>query len=190
MKYEEFLEWDGPDQHVEWVDGEIVFMPPISNDHQDLGGWFIAVLRIFVEAFQLGVVRHEPFQMKTGPNLPGRAPDVLFVAKRYLSRIKKNHLEGPADVVIEISPGTRSIDRGDKHYEYEKGGVREYWLIDPERKQAEFYILGRNRIYRAADISEGVFRSAVLKNFWLKVEWLWHRPLPDAASVLHDLGVI
>lgn len=123
--------------------------------------------------------------------MPGRAPDVLFVAKRNLSRIKTNHLEGPADVVVEIiSPGTRSVDRGDKYDEYERGGVREYWLIDPERKQAEFYRLGRERIYRAADISDGTFRSTVIKGFWLKVQWLWERPLPEAAFVLRELGVI
>ncbi len=191
MSYEQFLTWDTEDPHVEWVDGEIVPRAPISNDHQDVGGLLLTVLRIFVEAFDLGIIRHDPFQMKTGPDLPGRAPDVLFVSRRNLSRLKKNHLEGPADMAVEIiSPGSRALDRGDKHYEYERGGVKEYWLIDPERRQAEFYILGKDRIYRAADTSDGVFHSTVVKGFWLKTAWLWRRPLPSAATILRELKAL
>jgi len=100
-------------------------------------------------------------------------------------------LQGPADIVVEvISPTSRSLDRGDKHYEYERGGVREYWLIDPERQQVEFYMLGRDRIYRPADISKGIFRSDALKGFWLKVDWLWQRQLPRKIPILRELGVL
>jgi Uma2 family endonuclease len=188
MPYEGFLELDGDNQHVEWVNGEVITMPPVSNDHQDLGGFLYAILRPFVEASELGVVRHEPFQMKTGPELPGRSPDIIFIAKRNLARLKKNHLEGPADVAIEIiSPGSRAVDRGDKHYEYERGGVREYWLLDPERKQAEFYVLSRDRIYRPADIIDGIFRSTVVRGFWLRIDWLFQRPLPSTLFVLREL---
>ncbi len=43
------------------------------------------------------------------------------------------------DLVIEIiSPQSRGRDRGDKFYEYEKDGVKEAWVIDYPRKQAEF----------------------------------------------------
>ena len=118
------------------------------------------------------------------PSLPGRAPDILFVAKRNLHRIKENHLKGPADLVIEIiSEGTRGLDRSDKYYEYEKGGIREYWLIDPLRKQAEFYRLDRGGVYRLVNVGDdGVFRSEVLKGLWMKPEWFWRKPLP---TVLH-----
>jgi hypothetical protein len=96
ITYEEFLELPGDDHHVEWVDGEVVAMAPVSDVHADLDGFLIAVLRAYVETHKLGVIRHEPFQMKTGPDLPGRSPDLMFVAKKNLSRLKKNHLQGPA----------------------------------------------------------------------------------------------
>jgi Uma2 family endonuclease len=124
-------------------------MAPIGDVHQDLGRWLIALFACYVDLHELGAVRYEPFQMKTGPDLHGRAPDILFVAKKNLSRMKKNHLEGPADLVIEIiGPGSGAIDCGDKYYEYEKGGVKEYWLLDPRRRQAEFYKRGRDGIFR------------------------------------------
>ncbi|HIE27934.1 TPA: Uma2 family endonuclease [Candidatus Poribacteria bacterium] len=190
MTYEEFLAWLDEDIHAEWVNGEVVFMSPISGEHQDVGGFLLALIWHFVEAHQLGVIRYDPFQMKTGPDLPGRAPDILFVANENLSRLKRTHLEGPADLVVEIiSPDSRGRDRGDKFYEYEQGGVREYWLIDPLRKQAEFYRLGEDGIYRFVPIGDdGIFRSSVLEGLWLKVDWLWQTPLP--LSVLREWKLV
>jgi len=189
ISYEEFLETtDG--EHAEWVDGRTVPMPPVSDAHQSLKGYVDHIIRTYVEAFDLGEVRDEPFQMKTGPGLPGRSPDVFFVAKKNLKRLKRMYFDGPADVVVEVtSPGTRSIDRGDKYYEYERGGVREYWLLDPERKLAEFYVLDRNRIYRPATFEDGgIFHSTVLKGFWIEVGWLWSRSRPTAAKLLKAWG--
>jgi Uma2 family endonuclease len=184
MTYAEFLEWDNGNPHVEWVKGEVVTMAPVSNEHSAEQVFLLTLLNIFVDAGDLGVIRAEPFQMKTGPDLPGRAPDILFVAKKNVSRLKKNHLEGPADLVVEIiSPRSQSIDRGDKYYEYEEGGVREYWLIDPLRRKAEFYLLGRNGQYRLAPTEGDVFRSVVLKGLWLNISWLWRKPLPSVLAV-------
>ena len=90
-----------------------------------------------------------------------------------------------------ISPGSRGTDRGDKFYEYEKGGVKEYWLIDPERRRAEFYRLGRDKQFDLIPIDEaGVFRSGVLKGLWLNVEWLSQRPLPKLKVVLKEWGLV
>src|SRR5687768_10592864 len=188
MTYEQFLEWDFENPHVEWVNGEVVVMSPVSGEHQFVRGFLYTLFWHFIEENDLGVLLDDPFQMKTGPELPGRAPDIQFLAKKNLGRLKKNHLQGPADLVVEvISPGSRGTDRGDKFYEYEKGGVREYWLIDPERKRAEFYRLGRDKQYHLMPADDGTFHSAVLKGFWLRVEWLWQRPKLKAA--LAELGL-
>jgi Uma2 family endonuclease len=187
MTYAKFLEWDSGNPHVEWVKGEIVEMAPVSDEHSDEQVFLSTILRMFVDARDMGVIRAEPFQMKTGRDLPGRSPDVLFVAKKNLARLKKNHLEGPADVVVEIiSPRSQSVDRGDKYYEYEEGGVREYWLIDPLRRKAEFYLLGRDGHYRLAPTEGDIFRSVVLKGLWLNISWLWRKPLPSVLAVLKE----
>jgi Uma2 family endonuclease len=164
MTYEEFLEWADEDTLAEWVDGEVIMLSPASDWHQDIGDFLTALLRHFAEVYQLGIVRSAPFQMKTGSNLPGREPDILFIAREHIGRLKETYVEGPADLVVEIiSPDSRARDRGDKFYEYEQGGVHEYWLIDPLRKQAEFYRLGSDGIYRLVPVGEdGIFRSEVL----------------------------
>lgn len=192
MTYEEFLNWADEDTWAEWVHGEVIILTPASNRHQDLADFLTALLRLFVEARQAGIVRSAPFQMKTGPSLPGREPDVLFVATANLSRLQATFLDGPADLVVEIiSPDSRARDRGEKFYEYEQGGVREYWLIDPLRRRAEFYQLGKDGIYQPVVMhSDGIFCSAVLEGLWLKVEWLWQEPLPPLLSVLREWGLI
>ncbi len=192
MTYEQFLKAVPDDIHAEWVDGEVMPMTPVSREHNELSVFFLALLRHYVEAQNLGKIFCEPFQMKTGPDLPGRSPDLLFVSKKRLHDVKKNYLQGPADLAVEIiSPDSRARDRGEKFYEYEQGGVREYWLIDPVRKQAEFYALGKNGIYRLMNVGEdGIFRSQVLKGLWLQVSWLWQVPLPPLMTVLKSWKLI
>jgi Uma2 family endonuclease len=192
MTYEAFLDWDGENQHVEWVDGQMVPMSPVSKKHTDVGGFLLGLLKFFVEARDLGVVLYDPFQMKTGPDLPGRAPDVLFVATANLARLHETYLEGPGDLVVEIiSPGSRAVDRGEKFYEYEQGGVPEYWLIDPQRQRAEFYQRGEAGIYHLAALDgEGCYHSRVLSGLWLKVDWLWQHPLPSLLTVLKEWRLV
>ena len=164
-------------------------MAPISNEHDDVAGFLYALLRAYVEFYGLGVVKQEPFQMKTGPKLPGRAPDVMFLAKRNLARLKNTHVAGPADLVIEVvSPGSRGVDRGAKYYEYAEGGVKEYWLVDHERKRAEFYGLVRGGSYQPLRIDDGTFRCTVIKGLWVKTDWLWKRP--PILNVLKDWKLV
>jgi Uma2 family endonuclease len=192
MTYEEFLRWADEDTRAEWVDGEVVTMSPASSKHQVLLKWLVQILDNFVVAKGSGLLLFAPFQMKTGAHLAGREPDLLFVATPNLSRLKDTHLEGPADLVVEIiSPESFSRDRGEKFREYEEGGVREYWLIDPGRRQAEFYVLGEDGLYATVFAGrEGTYRSAVLDGLWLQAEWLWQEPMPPLLDILRKWELI
>jgi Uma2 family endonuclease len=192
VTYEEFLAWADEDTWAEWVNGEVIILTPASNRHQLLVGFLINLFQHFVEAHQLGVVLTAPFQMKIGSDLPGREPDILFIAQEHLDRLKNTYLDGPADLVVEvISRDSRARDRGEKFYEYEQGGVREYWLLDYLRRQAEFYQQGSDGIYRSVPVgADGIYRSAVLDGLWLRVEWLWQEPLPLLLRVLKEWGLV
>ena len=185
MTYQQFLRRDSDHAHYEWVDGRAVEMSPVTAEHDDVSGFLIVLLMLHTEAHDAGTIRHRPFQMKTGTRLPGRAPDVLYVAKKNVKRLKRLYVDGPADLAVEVvGTESRSTDRGAKHDEYERGSVKEYWLIDPERKHAEFNHLGRDGHYAQLPLQDGIFRSAVMKGLWLKVDWLWRRP--PILSVLKD----
>src|ERR1700759_453847 len=93
ITYARFLKDFGESAHVEWVNGEAVLMAPISDEHQHVGAFLVMILNGFVTSGDLGFVMYEPFQMKTGPGLPGRAPDICFISKKSAARMKKTHIE-------------------------------------------------------------------------------------------------
>ena len=191
VSFEEYLEWLDEDTWAEWVNGEVVMLSPASTRHQLIKGFLSITIGIYVEHHDLGTVLDAPFPMKLGDVRRGREPDILFIAKEHLDRLKDTYLDGPADLVVEIvSPESRLRDRGEKFAEYEAGGVREYWLIDPDERRADFYVLGEDGRYERRLPPEGLYRSEVLKGFWLKEEWLWQDPLPPVLEVLKELGVL
>ncbi len=191
LSYEDFLvQYDG--KHAEWVNGEAIMTPAASAKHQDIGSFLESLLRTYVESQNLGRLLRSPFQMKVGSDLPGREPDLLFVASVNLDRLKSTYLDGPADVAIEIiSPESINRDRGEKFVEYESAGVLEYWLLDPIREQADFYRLGADdRYHPVLPDDEGIYRSEVVKGFWLRVSWLWQEPMPPILEAWKELNLL
>jgi Uma2 family endonuclease len=184
MTYEEFLDWHPDYGLAEWVDGEAILMPPPSLRHQDVIRFLLTLMSWFVESRDAGKIYASPVQMKLAHS--GREPDILFVAAEHKSRLRNNYVDGPADLAVEvISPDSRSRDRIEKFREYEQAGVREYWVIDPIRKEAAFYALAADSSFQPLSVElDGVFRSRVLEGFWLQVEWLWQDPLPRVATVV------
>ena len=192
MSFEEFLDWCDEDTWAEWVDGEVIMASPASMKHQDIGSLLESVLRIYVESHDLGKVVRAPFVMRMENLARGREPDLLFIQKERLHLIEDTYLNGAADMVVEIvSPESIGRDRGDKFVEYESAGVREYWLIDPDRRTAEFYELADDMRYRVAFVGDdGFYHSKAIEGFRLKAEWLWQEPLPAALEVLRELKIL
>lgn len=188
MSCEQFYQWLDEDTHAEWVKGEVVPMSPVGFELQDVSGFLLEIVRAYVRTRKMGKVLYEPFQMKLENS--SRSPDLLFISNSNLHRLKEAYLDGAADLVAEvISPESRARDRGEKFYEYEAAGVREYWLIDPERKRAEFYQLDEDGMYQAVlTASAGIYRSKVLEGLWIRVEWLWQQPEP--IEVFREWGLL
>lgn len=187
--FEEFLAWPGEHRKIEWVDGEIIEMAAVSRSHAELTKFLLFILTAWIRKNKLGWVMGPEFAMKLDAARRGREPDLMFVTAERMDLIRDNYLDGASDVAVEIiSPESIGRDRGEKFVEYEAAGVREYWLIDPIRQQAEFYRLGDDGHYRLVSTeTDGIFRSQVIAGFWLRVEWLWN--LPDEFEVLQELGI-
>jgi Uma2 family endonuclease len=128
--------------------------------------------------------------MRLGEGKSGREPDVLFVAAEHTHRITEDYLDGPADLVVEIiSDDSVTRDRSRKFHEYQAGGVREYWVIDPRpgRQQADFYVLDEGGQYRPIlPTPDGIYRSTVVAGFWLRLAWLWEET-PDPLAALAEV---
>ena len=74
--------------------------------------------------------------------------------------------------------------------EYEAAGVKEYWLIDPQKRTANFYLLGEDGLYHEVIVGDGIYRSAVLDGLWIRIEWLWQDPTPPLLDVLSRIGIL
>ncbi len=204
MTYEEFLAWAGDDVYAEWVDGTVEFTHlaidaetlevtmSVSKTHSILVSFLTAVLQLWAESMQVGELFAAPYQMKTGPELPGREPDVMFVAAANLNRTHEKYLEGPADAVFEIvSEESVTRDKLWKLAEYERGGVEEYWIIDPLKGEILLYRLGEDGKYAQAEAdSSGILTSKVMPGVWFDSNWFWQPKLPAAATVLRKWGVL
>ena len=67
--------------------------------------------------------------------------------------------------------------------------MKEYWLLDPMRKSAEFYIAGADGICNLAALDEnGRYHSTQLPGLWIQVDWLRQSPLPPLLHVSSKSG--
>ena len=169
----------------------MVEMPP-GTLHQKLVGFLFHVLGLFVEFYRLGQVLTAPYEMKTSPDSNAREPDVLFVANEHSDRLVEQRLIGPADLVVEVvSQESFARDRGDKFYEYQEAGVREYWVIDPRpgKERADFWVLDERGRYRPVPLdADGVYRSTVIPGFWIDADWLLGAERPDPQLVFAEIA--
>jgi Uma2 family endonuclease len=177
MTYEQYVEWVNEDTHAEWVQGDVVVHMPATDLHQLTLGFLQAVLLLYVSRLKLGRVFTAPFPMRLDTVPSQREPDLIVVTNANLSRVQRQYLDGPADLVVEIvSNDSVHRDRHEKLREYERAGVMEYWIIDPRpgRHRADFYRLDDQGDYDlyATDEDDRV-ESAVLPGFWLRPSWLW-----------------
>jgi Uma2 family endonuclease len=179
------------DVKAELIEGEVITMSPVSIKHNRLQKFLSQVLDRFVEEHSLGEVFGEQVEMRLGSNR--YVPDVSFVASEHLDRVKATRIEGPADLVVEVtSPETAGRDWGVKMRDYEKGGVREYWLVNPLVEQIQVYVLGSESKYVAlASDRDGIYHSIMLKGFYISPRWLWpgEDQIPDVRAALQALGL-
>ncbi len=71
-------------------------------------------------------------------------PDVMIICNRNIIHLDGIH--GAPDLVVEVlSPSTAKNDKGYKKDLYEKSGVKEYWIVDPNMRSIEAYLLSNGR---------------------------------------------
>ena len=192
MSYEEYLAWAHEDIHAEWVKGEVIVQMPPKQPHQIVVTFLLQLMGLFVQLYQLGRLLPAPFEMRATPDGPAREPDLIFVAREHLNLLTRERLQGPADLVVEvISDDSVGRDRGDKFYEYQAAGVKEYWIVDsrPGYQRTDFYALDEAGRYQPVlPDSDGRYHSTVVQGFWIQVDWLLSENPPDVLRALAQIA--
>jgi len=169
----------------EWIEGVVIKMSPVSGKHDDLTAFLRQLLDAYFAFKPIGKVRSAPFVMRLENPPSRREPDLQVILQDNPGNLEDTYMDGAADICIEVvSPGTESIDYGDKFSEYEKGGVQEYWIIDPLREQCRFHRLSDAKLYKQIIPDADVYETPLLPQFKLNVPMLWDDDLPSVMQVV------
>jgi len=186
MTFEEFVRLFGEDDDVELVDGMVVQRVAAKDIHEDLFRWLFVLLTDYTEIKGLGIVRGSRTAVKITEHR-GRLPDIVFVRKENAHIVQEDGIFGTPDLVVEIwSPGDRLSDMLAKEADYKSIGVLEIWFVDQQRRQVRVLRKGREG-YEEKVMKRGVLKSEVVEGFWVKVEWLFKKPLPNELETLQRL---
>ena len=177
---EEYMEKYAAD-HYEWVKGALIKMSPVSTVHDEITGYLYLLFKSYFAMKRIGIIKREPFVMRLDTVESKREPDLMVILNDNPGEFTDTAMIGAADICIEVvSRESRARDYGDKFNEYKTGGVREYWIIDPETRNADFYRLAASGDYELiAPDAESHHTTPLLPNFKLHVPILWQQPLPD-----------
>jgi Uma2 family endonuclease len=184
VSFEEYCEKYAHD-HYEWVKGMVFKVSPASLEHNELIAYVLVLLREYFAHKPLGRVISSPFVMKL-EGISSREPDLMIVLNDNTDKLTSTMMNGAADICIEvISPESAERDMGLKFLEYESGGVREYWLLDPIRKNTRFHRLNEDGKYQMQRLdAAGNYQTALLEGFKLHVPSLWETPLPSPSQIV------
>ncbi len=173
VRFEEYLDWLTEESKADLIDGVIYMQSPPSDRHEKIFVFLIGILNAYVVRKKSGIVRGSRTAIKFS-EYNGTQPDLVFISNANRDLIHPYFVEGVADVLVEIiSPSTRHIDRGKKMRLYAEHNVQELWLIDPDRRTAEFFHNDYGEWNEMPVDENGVFRSEAVAGFWMKVEWLF-----------------
>lgn len=164
VTYADYLSW-GEDVRCEVIDGRVIsynFSP--SRRHQDVLGNLHFLFRGYLEGKSCRVTL-APFDVYLFADESGVTkdtdnwvePDLFVVCDQ--NKYGENELLGAPDLVIEVlSPSNAKNDKIYKMNQYEKAGVKEYWIVDPLYEMVDVYLLkeGRLQLERAYAADEVV----------------------------------
>ena len=128
------------DRRVELIDGVFYDMSSPTFVHQRVAGELYRQIANFIRGNkgECSVIMSPVDVRLDCDDKTMVQPDIVIVCDK--SKIKRWGIMGAPDFVIEVeSPSTRRKDRHKKLAKYLNAGVREYWLIDPDKKQLLVY---------------------------------------------------
>jgi Uma2 family endonuclease len=133
------------------VDGRHFVSPAPSLRHQEVALRLAMELVRAVEDRRRGRVFVAPVDVHLAPGTIVQ-PDLVVLSNRHTSRLGQKKITGAPDLLVEIlSPSHRTLDTVRKRERYERAGVRELWLVDPDADSLVQLVLRRGRYVEVAN---------------------------------------
>ena len=170
LTYDDFLLFPDDGKRHELIDGEHYVTPSPSRKHQAISWNLTILIGSYLESHPVGRAFAAPFDVVFS-NFDVVEPDLLFISNARLEVLTTKNVQGAPNLVVEIgSPSTRRRDEIIKRNLYERCGVEEYWVIDPEIETVIVY-------RRVGESYQRVLELAVERNDTLATPLLPHLTL-------------
>jgi len=154
LTYEDFLQFPDDGRRHELIDGEHYVTPSPNTRHQRISGRLYLLIGNWLQEHPVGQLFYAPFDVVFS-NIDVVEPDLLYMSnERAAEVLTEKHVRGVPELVIEIaSPGTRRRDETLKRRLYERSGVTEYWVVDPDVDVVRAYRLSGEGFGRPVELS-------------------------------------
>ena len=127
-------------QRAELIDGQIYYMAPLSRKHQDISGELFGTIREYIKSNH-GACKPYAAPFAVFLNEDDRnyvEPDISVICDS--KKLNDKGCVGAPDWIIEIvSPTSKHMDYFTKLFKYRTAGIREYWIVDPEKNRVIIY---------------------------------------------------
>lgn len=150
-------------ERAELIDGKIYYMAPPSRRHQriliDLSYQIENYIRNKKGLCEVDIAPFAVFLNEDDINYV--EPDISVICDP--SKLDEKGCHGAPDWIIEIvSPTNKSMDYYKKLFKYKTAGVREYWVVDPEKKLIMVYRFDKEMLQQYSfgeDVQSGIFED-------------------------------
>ncbi|MEW6572047.1 MAG: Uma2 family endonuclease [Bacillota bacterium] len=156
------------------IGGELVLTPAPGTYHQIISMKLGFQMVDFVSKNGLGIVLYAPIDVYL-EETETYQPDIIFIAQERMEIIEPARVNGAPDLVVEIlSPTTAYYDLRKKYKIYEKSGVKEYWIVDPEEKSVQVFVLKEGKFALDQDVAgQGAVSSRIIEGFTVPLETIF-----------------
>ena len=153
LTYDDFVLFPDDGQRHELIDGEHYVTPSPNLKHQAIVRNLLTLMGPYLRDRRIGKVYAAPLDVVFS-HFDVVEPDVLYVSEARRQVLTPQNVQGAPDLVVEVgSPGTRRRDEKLKHQLYERFGVSEYWVVDPDIDVVRVYRLADGRYVRVQELS-------------------------------------
>lgn len=152
--YEVYLLFPNDTRRYELIDGDRYITRASPTKHQRVSGNLLLLLSIHLKKNKSAEIFAAPLDVVLS-EFDVVQPDLLFISASRASIITEKNIQGAPDLIIEIiSESTRKTDEIIKRKLYERYGVSEYWIVDPELETVKVYRMIEQGYVRTAEHSK------------------------------------
>jgi Uma2 family endonuclease len=168
--YQDYLHLPDDGKRYQVIDGELCMVPAPVPRHQMVSMNLERILHDHARK-EGGRVFHAPCDVIL-TDVDIVQPDIFFISQERLEIIKEKNIQGAPDLVVEIlSPHSEKIDRIVKSKLYARFGVKEYWIVDPDKREVTVLRL-KGGSYKSQGIFgvQDSFKSILLNGLKIEVK--------------------